>query len=267
VKILALIKQVPGSSDVQIDPDTGVLKREGADCKMNPFDLTALEAAVRIGRSTGAPVTAMTMGPAQAESVLREAFMMGADEAVLLSDRRFAGADVLATAAALSRCIAHMGGFDLIVCGKQTTDGDTAQVGPEVAELLGMPHAAWVTGLIGTDGRSVTVEQDLSTVTLTARLPYPCLITVEKNLFQPRLPSYRRMLETAGKAIRRFSMDDLPECAESMVGIKGSATQVERIFPPECNETRQMLGGDADQLASLLFALLKDRKAVAGGAA
>lgn len=267
MKILALIKQVPGSNNVQVDPETGVLKREGAEGKMNPYDLTALEAAVRLGERLGAPVTALTMGPAQAESVLREAFMMGADEAALLCDRRFAGADVLATATALSRCVECLGGFDLIVCGKQTTDGDTAQVGPEIAELLGVPHAAWVTRVDDADLRGITVEQNLSSVTLTARIPYPCLITVERDLYQPRLPSYRRMLATAGRPVRRLTLDDLPGSDENTVGMKGSATRVERIFPPEANADRTMLEGDAERLSMQLYGLLKEKKAIGGPAA
>lgn len=264
MKILALIKQVPGSNNVQVDPETGVLKREGAEAKLNPYDLTALETAVRLGERLGAQVTALTMGPAHAESALREALMMGVDEAVLLCDRRFAGSDVLATATALSLCVRHMGGFSLIVCGRQTTDGDTAQVGPEVAELLGIPHAAWVTRIHSADSRGVTVEQNLSSVTLTANISYPCLITVEKDLYQPRLPSYRRMLETDGKAVLRLSLDDLPCGDGEAVGIKGSATRVERIFPPAANADRTMLEGGPEQLSRQLYSVLKDRKAIGG---
>lgn len=262
MKILVLIKQVPGTNNVQVDEKTGVLKREGVEGKMNPYDLTAMEAAVRIGEQAGATVTALTMGPPQAESILREAFMMGADECVLLSDGKFAGADVLATATALSYGAKALGGFDLILCGRQTTDGDTAQVGPELAELLGIPHAAWVSYLVGVDQKRIVAEQHLSDEILTVTIPFPCLITVEKNLYQPRLPSYRKMLETSNLPIRTLRLSDLAGCGEDMVGLKGSATQVERIFPPETNVNRMMLRGEAPELAEKLYLVLQDMKAI-----
>ncbi|MCJ7688761.1 MAG: electron transfer flavoprotein subunit beta/FixA family protein, partial [Clostridiaceae bacterium] len=142
MEILVCIKQVPGTSNVEVDPVTGVLKRDGIDSKMNPFDLFALETALKIKEQEGGVIKVITMGPPQAKDVIREAYMMGADEGALVSDRKFAGADVLATSYTLSQGVKKMGGFDLILCGKQTTDGDTAQVGPEMAEYLGIPHIA-----------------------------------------------------------------------------------------------------------------------------
>ena len=136
MNIIVCIKQVPGTAQVEIDPATGVLKRDGVESKMNPYDLYALETALRFKQSHGAEITAVTMGPPQAESVIREAFMMGADSGFILSDRRFGGADVLATSYTLAQGVRRIGDFDLIICGKQTTDGDTAQVGAELAEFL-----------------------------------------------------------------------------------------------------------------------------------
>ena len=150
----------------------------------------------------GGTVTVLTMGPPQAEEMMRDAYACGADEAVILSDRKFAGADVLATSYTLMQGIQVLGGADLIVCGRQTTDGDTAQVGPAIAEHLGIPHAAWVAEIVKADQKSITVRQDLASVTQVSEIPYPCLITVDKDSCVPRLPSYllkRGHSQPAGK--------------------------------------------------------------------
>ena len=186
----------------------------------------------------GGSLAAVTMGPPQAETVIKEAFILGADEGYVLSDRKFAGADVLATAYTLSQGIRLIGAFDLIICGKQTTDGDTAQVGPEVAEFLGIPHVTWVRSIREVSAEGIVVEQDLGTTAVTLALKFPALITVEKEIFQPRLPSYRRKLATAGKQVQIYSLADFADPEEGKYGLQGSATQVERIFPPDTNEGR-----------------------------
>ena len=149
MKIAVCIKQVPGTTQVEVDPVTGTLKRDGVESKLNPYDLYALETALRLKEQLGAEITALTMGPPQAEEILREAYMMGVDDAVLVSDRKFAGADVLATSYAISQALRAAGPFDLIICGRQTSDGDTAQVGAELAEFLGIPHVANVIRIEG----------------------------------------------------------------------------------------------------------------------
>ncbi len=265
MRILVCIKQVPGTTAVQIDPKTGVLRREGVASKLNPFDLTALETAVRIKEQLeGTVVAVLSMGPPQAEAIIREAYMMGADAGYLLSDRRFAGADVLATAYTLAQGIAAIGPFDLIVCGKQTTDGDTAQVGPELAELLGVPHVTWVSQVDAVTERAILVRQELQDVTQVARLAYPCLITVEKEAAQPRLPSYRRKLATAERPVQVLTLDDLGDREQGRYGLDGSATQVERIFPPAVNDSQVMLTGNGDQLADKLHRLLQELRYVGG---
>ena len=264
MKMLVCIKQVPGTNNVQIDPETGVMKREGVESKLNPFDLTALETAVRIKEQLGGEVAVLSMGPRQAEGIIREAFMMGADTGYLLSDRRFAGADVLATAHTLAQGISAIGQFDLIICGKQTTDGDTAQVGPELAEMLGIPHVTWVSKIDSVTNEAIIVEQDMQELTQVARLSYPCLITVERNAFQPRLPSYRRKLQTAGREVKILTLDDFENQDESCYGLHGSATQVERIFPPEVNSDRVMLEGSSQELTDRLYQLLHDLRYVGG---
>ncbi|NLY91703.1 MAG: electron transfer flavoprotein subunit beta/FixA family protein [Firmicutes bacterium] len=259
MKIIVCIKQVPATSNVEIDPATGVLKREGAESKMNPYDLYALETALRLKEKAGGSVTTVTMGPPQAEAVIKESFILGADEGYVFSDRKFAGSDVLATAYTLAQGIRILGDFDLIICGKQTTDGDTAQVGPEVAEFLGIPHVTWVRAIREVTEGGIVVEQDLGTSFVTAELKFPALITVEKEIYQPRLPSYRRKLQTAGKQGKFFSFSDFADDDEEKYGLRGSATQVERIFPPEINQDRILWDGDAALVANKIYALLKGK--------
>ena len=162
MKILVCIKQVPASSKVEVDPVTGVLKRNGVDSKMNPYDLYALETALRIREEKGGSISVVTMGPPQAQKVIQEAFSMGVDEGAILSDRKFGGADVLATSYTIAQGIKKMGQFDLILCGKQTTDGDTAQVGSEVAEWLGIPSVNNVCEIIEVGEEDMVIAMDMT---------------------------------------------------------------------------------------------------------
>lgn len=262
MEIMVCIKQVPGTSKVQVDPVTGVLKRDGVDSKMNPYDLYALEAALNIREQVGGKVSVISMGPPQAAAVIREAFMMGADEGTLISDRKFAGADVLATSYAISQGAQKAGNPDVIICGKQTTDGDTAQVGPEMAEYLGIPHVANVRKIIELKDSSMVVEMDMPNTVELAEIKYPCLITVEKDIFQPRLPSYRRKMETKDREIRMLGLKDLDDTNEMRYGLNGSPTQVERIFPPETNTDREMWTGSSEELTSKMAEKLADLKFV-----
>lgn len=281
MKILVCIKQVPGTTQVEIDPTTGTLKRDGVPAKMNPFDLYALETAVRIRDRTSAvhlqsspspsSVTVLTMGPPQCEKVVREAFMMGADRGVILSDRAFGGADVLMTSFTLAEAVKKTGPYDLIVCGKQTTDGDTAQVGAEMAEWLGIPHVVNVKGIGdidevkgGGEGEqrkgSITVTVDLPDYEIVERIPFPCLMTVEKGIFEPRLPSYRLKCATADREITWLGLKDLPDQDPKHYGLNGSPTQVKRIFPPESHVERMTIEGDDTEKAAKLADLLEERK-------
>lgn len=262
MEIVVCIKQVPGTSEVEVDPETGVLKREGIDSKMNPYDLYALETAVRIKEQKGANVSVVSMGPPQASVIIEEAFMMGADEGILLSDRKFAGADVLATSYTISQGIKALGKPDLIVCGKQTTDGDTAQVGPELAEFLGIPHIANVRQVVEVKENSIVVEMDMPHTIEVAEMMYPCLITVEKEVGQPRLPSFRLKLATKGRKIPIYSLADFPDKDEKKYGLNGSPTRVQRIFSPEANTDREMWRGSSDELAQKLAKKIKDIKIV-----
>ncbi|MCT8977662.1 electron transfer flavoprotein subunit beta/FixA family protein [Clostridium sp. CX1] len=258
--ILVCIKQVPGTTKVEVDPVTGVLKRDGVDSKMNPYDLYALETALRIREEEGGTVKVISMGPPQAAEVIKEAYMMGADEGVLLSDRKFAGADVIATSYTLSQGVKKMGNIDLILCGKQTTDGDTAQVGPEMAEYLGIPHISNVLKIEEIKKDSIVVEMDMPNTIEVARIKFPCLLTVEKDIFQPRLPSYRKKLETKDREIRILGLKDFEDQNEKKYGLNGSPTQVERIFPPEVNTDKEMWTGTGEELGNRLTKKLKELK-------
>lgn len=255
--ILVCIKQVPGTTQVAIDEKTGTLKRDGIPAKMNPFDLYAIESAVRLKERYGARVTAITMGPPQSEAVLREAFMMGVDNAVILSDRAFGGADVLMTSYTLAQGIRKLGDFDLIICGKQTTDGDTAQVGAEMAEWLGVPHVANVKAIAGFEGGKLSVTVDFPDSEMDVAVESPSLITVDKGIFEPRLPSYRLKMATQDKEILRLCLADLPDSDSKHYGLNGSPTQVKRIFPPESHVEHILIDGDdstkAARLADFLF--------------
>lgn len=262
MRMIVCVKQVPGTNQVEIDPETGVLKRDGVESKMNPYDLYALETALRIKEKLGGTVGVVSMGPPQAEAVIREAYLMGADDGVLLSDRKFAGSDVLATAYTIAQGILAMGEFDLIVCGKQTTDGDTAQVGPAMAEFLDIPHVAWVSAINSITPEAITVEQDLAESYEKVALSYPCLITVEKGIVQPRLPSYRRKLATAGRPVRVMGLADLGDSDVSRYGLDGSATQVERIFPPETHCEQVVWDGAPPEIAAQMWKALRTGKFV-----
>ena len=260
MKILVCIKQVPGTSQVEIDETTGTLKRDGVAAKMNPFDLYALETALRIKEEHGAEITVLTMGPPQCEKVVREAFMMGVDKGVILSDRAFGGADVLMTSFTLSEGVRKTGPYDLIVCGKQTTDGDTAQVGAELAEWLKIPHVVNVKAVGAMTDKDITLTVDLPDYEIEERIPFPCLMTVEKGIFEPRLPSYRKKLATADREITWLTLGDLDDKDPKHYGLNGSPTQVKRIFPPESHVEHVILEGSPSEQAAQLAELLAKKK-------
>lgn len=260
MRILVCVKQVPGTTKVEVDEKTGVLRRDGMESKMNSYDLYALEASLWIKEKMGGEITAITMGPPQARDIIKEAYMMGIDKGYILSDRRFAGADVLATSYTLSQGIRAIGGFDIILCGKQTTDGDTAQVGPALAEYLEIPHVSWVKSIESITEKSIVVAQDMADSTEIAELAYPCLITVEKGIMQPRLPSFRKKILTADRDVKVLTLDDFADKDADKYGLSGSATRVERIFPPEVNTRRMMWEGKPEELAENMFNTLKELK-------
>lgn len=262
MEILVCIKQVPGTSEVEVDEVTGVLKRDGVDSKMNPYDLYALETAIRIKEMTKGIVKVISMGPPQATEVIQEAFMMGVDEGALITDRKFAGADVLATAYTLSQGIKKISAPDIIICGKQTTDGDTAQVGPEIAEFLNIPHLANVLKITHIDDNNMTVEMDMPDAVEVVKVSYPCLLTVEKGIFQPRLPSFKLKMATKNNKIQYITLKDFEDNNENNYGLNGSPTQVLRIFPPIGNDSKEIWQGSSNTIADQLYEKLESLKFV-----
>ena len=263
MEILVCIKQVPGSNKVAVDPVTGVLKRDGADTKMNPYDLYALEVGLELKEQYGGRVSVLTMGPPQAKAVLYEAFAMGADEGALITDRKFGGADVLATSYTLAQGIQKFGTFDLILCGLQTTDGDTAQVGPEVSETLGIPCVCNVSAIGAVKAGAITVMMDMLEDIEEVKVSFPCLLTVQKDIMQPRLPSYKLKKATATRGIQMFTLQDMEDKDEHHYGLNGSPTQVQRIFPPTSDKVQQTLEGTNAEMADQLYRILKKKKFIA----
>lgn len=257
MEIFVCVKQVPATNKVQVDEQTGVLLRDGVESKMNPFDLVALEAALRLRDAHGGRIVVGTMGPPQAQAVIREAYMMGVDAGYVFTDRRLGGADVLATSYTLSQAIQTVGDFDLILCGKQTTDGDTAQVGPAIAEHMDIPHAAWVSA-IEVDGAGICVRQQLQDVVQTVWMPFPCLITVEQELYTPRLPSLKRKREVKDRQVVMMGLDAFVDTNPEHYGLSGSPTQVERIFAPTRDVAREVWDG-ADAAGRLHAWLVKQK--------
>ena len=265
VKIIVCIKQVPATQKIGVDPQTGVLLRDGVETKMNPFDLYALETALQIKETIGATIAVITMGPPNAQAIIDEAYALGADEGYLLTDRKFAGADVLATSFTLANGISQIKDYDLIICGKQTTDGDTAQVGPAIAEHLSIPHVSWVLNLEKYNKSEITVRQDLGSHLALATLPYPCLITVEKDIFTPRLPSYLKKLAAAKRQTTILTLNDLVIKDENRYGLAGSPTQVERIFEPTKDTSTKEYTGSSEELSKILYQELINLKFLKGG--
>ncbi len=260
--ILVCIKQVPGSSNVEVDPVTGVLKRDGIQSKMNPYDLYGIELALNLTEKHGGKVDVITMGPPQAKAVITEAICMGAESGTVLSDRKFAGADVLATAYTISQGIKKTGEYDLIICGKQTTDGDTAQVGAEVAEFLNIPNVANVLSVKDIADGEITLKASMDEKTAEMTIKMPCLISVDGDINSPRLPSYKVMKSVSDEKITFFSLADFNDKNEKNYGLSGSATQVERIFPPEKNTEKRSIDGTPSQQAEGLYNLIRERKLV-----
>ena len=236
--VVVCVKQVPDTTDVRIDPETKTLVREGVPSIVNPFDTYALEEGIRIREKAGGKVTVLSMGPPQAIEALRECLAVGADEAVLLSDRAFAGSDTLATAYALSLAIKKLDPC-IVLCGKQAWDGDTAQVGPGVAEELDVPHATYVRK-ITLDGETAVVERLIEGGYEKVKVPLPALFTVVKEINEPRLPSLRGKLRAKSARIPIWSPQDI-EADTGRLGLAGSPTEVIRVFSPEIRSKGEVL--------------------------
>ena len=260
MKILVCVKQVPGSNNVEVDPVTGVLKRSGIPSKINPYDLYGIETALSLTERFGGTVDSLTMGPNQAAAVIQETVCMGVRRGTVLTDRKFAGADVLATAYTISQGIRKCGEYDLIICGKQTTDGDTAQVGAEVAEYLGIPNVSNVLSVDDFRDNTLYLTTSLDEKVVKLNIPLPCLISVDGDINTPRLPSYKIRKTLTEDSVSYLTFADFGDQNPEHYGLSGSATQVERIFPPEKTTQKQTIEGSADAQAQALLDLLRGKK-------
>ena len=244
MNIVVCIKQVPGSTQVKINPETGTLMRDSVEAVVNPFDEYAIEEAIRLKEKyAGSTVKVITMGPPQADEALRSAIAMGADEGFLISDRAFAGSDTWATSYTIAKGIKKIGGADIIICGKQAIDGDTAQVGPGVAEMLGLPFVAWVKKIEEVTDTTVRVERMMEEGYEVVEVPRPCLLTVVKEINTPRMASLKGKMKAKKAEIIKLTADML-DVDPNRIGMKGSPTQVLRSFVPERKTGGEKFAGE-----------------------
>ena len=259
--ILVCLKQVPGTTQVKIDPQTNTLVRQGIKNIVNPFDSYALEEGARLKERYGGKVTAISMGPPQAEEILREAIGSGADEAILLSDTAFAGSDTLVTSYTLARAISKIQEYDLVICGRQTIDGDTGQVGPELAEMLEIPFVAYVSKIEEIDSGHMRVQRMVEDGHEVIETPLPAVITVVKEINIPRLPSLRGLARAKSAVIPAWTAQELGVDTD-MVGLSGSATRVIKIFFPQRVHRSEILQGNLESQAESLINKLRDARLI-----
>ncbi|MEE8590932.1 MAG: electron transfer flavoprotein subunit beta/FixA family protein [Spirochaetia bacterium] len=258
MKIVVCIKQVPDTTNVRINPETNTLMREGVESIINPFDMYALEEGIRLKEKHGGTVIVLSMGPPQVESALREALSLGVDEAILLSDRAFAGADTLATAYTLARGIKKVGKVDVILMGRQAIDGDTGQVGPGVAENLGLPHVTEIRMIEGIeDDGTIIVERLLEDGYVRLKSKLPLVLTVVKEINEPRLPSLKGKMAAKKAEIPSWNHEDI-EFDLQRIGLTGSPTQVMKIFTPPKPSGGKIFEGDVQQAVTSLLAELRE---------
>ena len=256
MKIIVCVKQVPDAKDVRLDPKTNPLSRDGVQSIMNPYDRHALEEAVRLKEQYGGTVTVLSMGPPQAEATLREAISCGADDALLVSDRAFAGSDTWATTYTLAQAVKYSGGADLILCGKQAIDGDTAQVGPGLAERMDFPCVTYVRKVVSVADGAIRLERMMDDGYDLVEASLPALLTVVKEINDPRIPSLKGKMKAKKQPLVMLSAADI-EADPEQLGLKGSPTQVVKVFAPELRGERAMIEGTVDEQVAELAAKLE----------
>lgn len=258
MNIIVCAKQVPDTTEVRLDPETGTLIREGVPSIMNPDDKAGLEAALQIkDENDDVNVTVVSMGPPQADEVLREALAMGADDAYLITDGRFGGADTWATSSTLAAAIDSLGDFDLIITGRQAIDGDTAQVGPQIAEHLNLPNISYAED-IKIDGDDVIVERQYEDSSDILKVKMPVLITALGDMNEPRYMTPGGIHDAFNTEIKKITRDDI-EIDDSNIGLKGSPTRVLKSFPKALKEPGQVVTLEPDQSAEFFVEKLKEK--------
>lgn len=257
MKLIVCIKQVPDTTEIKIDPVTNTLVREGVESILNPFDAYAIEEAVRLKEQHGGSITAICMGPPQAEATLREAVSLGVDDIILLSDRKFAGADTWATSYTLAAAIRKLDGADLILTGQQAIDGDTAQVGPGIAAHLNIPQTCFVRKIEEVTSCNITLQRLMEDGSDRIRIKLPAVVSVVKEINTPRLPSLRGKRNAKSVELKVWNADDLG-LDEKDIGLNGSPTQVLNIFTPKHEKLTQKFEGDSDEAVELIVKSLHD---------
>jgi electron transfer flavoprotein beta subunit len=260
MQIIVCVKQVPDIAEmkkVQINRETGTIIREGIPSILNPFDEYAIEEAVRLKEKEGGKVVLLSMGPAQAQDTLVKGLSMGADEAVLLCDRAFAGSDTLTTAYTLSAAIRKIGDFDMILCGQQAIDGDTGQVGPSIAEHLQIPQATYVNRIELGDGK-FRLRREVERGYEEIDCGPPVLVTVTKGINEPRIPGFSDLAEAMEKEVRVWGLPDL-DVDPKRLGLDGSPTWVMRIWTPESSRSGEMVRGDPVEASKKMILFLEEK--------
>ncbi len=262
MNIVVCLKQVPETNDVRLDPETGVLIREGVPSITNPEDSNALEAALSLREEHGGNVLVVSMGPPQAEETLRDALAMGADEAILLCDRAFAGADTLATSYTVGSAIRKLGYFDLILCGTKTLDGNTGQVGPQLAEFLDLPQITYARR-VEVQGEILRAERASEEGYELVETRLPALVTVTREINEPRIPSIDQIMQSyREKEVKIWSAADLG-VDEHSVGLDGSATRMGKMYKPEFAKGQvEFIEGSMKEMVQGLLAKLKERNLI-----
>lgn len=257
MRIVVLVKQVPDSDEIKMDPEKGTMIREGAGNIVNPLDLNALEAGLILRKEYGGEVSVLSMGPPQADIALREALALGADRAYLVSDRYFAGADSWATSLVLAKAIEKLGPFDLIIAGEKATDGETGQVGPEVAAMLDLPFATYVSSIV-VSGGNIKVRRTVEEGYQTQQLEFPCLVTVLNDINDPGMPTLSLKKKARRAEIQKFSSEELG-IAKEKVGLAGSPTKVVKIYHPKISRQTEFYSGrEIDKGLDQVVEILRD---------
>ena len=257
MNIIVCIKQVPDTTEIKIDPETNTLIREGVESIINPFDLYAIEEAIRLKEQHGGTVTAISMGPPQVEKALRESVSMGVDRIILLTDRKFAGADTWATSLTLAKAVEHTGQYDIVLFGQQAIDGDTAQVGPGVAAHLNIPQVCFVRKIDVVEDGKIEVERLMEDGVDKLEVKLPTVISVVKEINTPRLPSLRGKRNAKEAELTAWNAEDL-NLHENDIGLNGSPTQVVKIFSPDLKKEGEKHELPAEELADILYDRLKE---------
>lgn len=258
MNIIVLLKQVPDTTEMKVDKETGTLIRAGVPTIINPDDLAGFEAALQLKDNMGAKVTCVTMGPPQAESMLKELYAMGADEAILISDGKFGGADTWATSNTLTAVLKNMP-FDLIIAGRQAIDGDTAQVGPQTAEKLGIPQITYVDEIMEFGNGVIKVKKSLEDSYEIIEATLPALITTLSSIAKPRYMRVKGITDSFTKGIRKLTFNDV-DIDPAIIGLKGSPTKVKKTFTKEVGTTSQMYNLSAEESAKKIAEILFEKQ-------